>query len=259
MTKLTIIATTVLKVVIIIFLAAAQGWAGDSYSKKYRIGCTSCHTSGSNLNDLGVTFKKNGHTFGGKNVQQDEKIKRDLPKDEKDATLRSSDRGQKNPESINSGVADDSGSDSNVSDAEQSIPETRVYSWKGEDGTPHFSDTPLMEIQDKIKPTSDKTTKKYTRSGFRPLSATTPKQTERSVVKLATPHPGKLILPVDVLPVLSETAHPIIKPQDIPKSYEKCMEQILARYPTPKNPEAAMKEFQDAENICEPLVKAAHQ
>lgn len=252
MAKLTIVSTTVLRVVFIIFLTAANGWAVASYSLTYRIGCTSCHTSGSKLNDLGVTFKKNGHSFGGKNVPQEEKRKQVVPKDDKGAFSKSSDGSQEKPESINSGVADDSKAESDLPDAVQPVPETRVYSWKGADGTPHFSDSPQMDMQGEKRAASDKASKKITRAGFRPLSAIIPKRTQRTIARKAA---GKSILPSHASPVTPEPVHSKIMSEYLPKSYEKCMEQILSGYPIPKNSETAMKEFQEAENICAPLEK----
>ena len=259
MAELTIVSTTVLKVVTITLLSVANVWASDSYAKKYKIGCTSCHTTGTHLNELGVTFKKNGHTFDVKNVQQEQKTKRDVPKDDKDIPVRSANVSQGKPEPANSEGTNGSAIDSNVTEAEKPLPENKVYSWKGEDGTTYFSDTPLIGRQTETKPASGKATKKIKRSGFTSLSAIMPKLAKKSGATSAAPHPGKPILTGYVSPVQSDTVQRTKSPEAKPKSYEKCMEQILTGHPTPVNPEAAMQEFQEAENNCAPLEKAAHQ
>ena len=264
MAELTIASTTVLKVVTITLLSAANVWASDSYAKKYKIGCSSCHTTGAHLNELGVTFKKNGHAFDVKNVQQEQKTKRDVPKDDKDIPVRSANVSQGKPEPANGEGANGATIDSSVTETEKPLPEIKVYSWKGEDGTAHFSDTPHIGMQTETKPASGKTTKIIKRSGVTQLSAIMPKLAKKAAAKKsgatsAAPHSGKPILTGHVSPVQSDTVQGTKSPVVKPKSYEKCMEQILAGHPTPVNPEAAMQEFQEAENNCAPLEKVTHQ
>src|SRR6185369_9029826 len=97
MEKHTIALTTVFQVIVIVFLMAGNCWAVASYAKKYGMACKSCHSTGAELNDLGLLFKKNGHTFGEKNVKQKEKVKQDSPSEDKSTVSESSGKSPDKP------------------------------------------------------------------------------------------------------------------------------------------------------------------
>lgn len=224
------------KVVAVIFLTAGNVWAVASFAKKYGMGCKSCHSFGSELNNLGLTFKKNGNTFGEKSAGPKEKSKQGEPQDNKDTV------------SDSSAVAE-------PLDAEQTLPETKVYRWKSGDGTLHFSDTLYVNPQSERKSVSEKVTKKSSRAGFRPLSAKVPERLQRATTKTAAPAPEKKVLSNHELSGPLETSNIEIMPVVQPKNYEKCMEKIFITYPSPKTPDAAMEQFREAEGICVPYEK----
>jgi len=256
MVKSTIVSSTVFKVIAVMLLTAVNGWAIPAYTQKFGVGCKSCHTSGPMLNDHGVTFKRNGHTIGGKKAPQEEKSRQRVPKDDNGSASKSSDKNQDKPVPVNGEVTTNQPvANSPAPDIEQPIPETMIYSWKTEDGTPYFSDTPHMDILDENMPASDKARKKIARTRFRPLPVIIPKRTLKTAAKALAPRPEKPVLPGYDSPDVPETGHIVIKPEEMPISYEKCMEQILSGYPTPKDSETAMKEFQDAESRCAPFEK----
>lgn len=242
------IVTVASKVVAVVFLTAGNGWAVASYAKKYGMGCKSCHGFGSELNNLGLTFKKNGHSFGEKSAEPKEKSKQSVPRDDKVAgpSANSSDK----PGSLPRGDTDGSSAVDDLDDAEQPVPETKVYSWKSSDGTPHFSDTPYVSPQGETKSVSEKVRKKKFRSGARPLSAIVPKRLQRSATKTTAPEPEKPVTANHDVTEPLETPDIEVMPVAQPKSYEECMEKIFITYPTPKTPDDAMEQFRVAESSC---------
>ena len=248
MEKLTISIKTAFMVVVIVFLTAGNGWAVASFAKKYGMGCKSCHTFGSELNALGLTFKKNGYTFGEKNAEQ--KPKQAVQRDEKSTVSELTDKIPDKPGSVNSGITDDPAAVAAVPYEEQPLTETKVYSWKSDDGTLHFSDTPYVKPPGTNKPVPDKAVKKNWRSGSRPLSAPIPKRLQKVIVKTAAPKPAKAALSKPAFHEPQEAIQVEIKPGGKSISFEECMEQILAAHPLPKNSEAVMEQFKEAEDIC---------
>lgn len=238
--------TTVLKVIVIVFLTAGNSWAVASYAKKYGMGCKSCHTFGSELNDLGLVFKKNGHTFGEKNAI--EKSKQGTPSDNK--MSESSSKSHDKPGPVIIGKTDDSTEVAEKPEPEQPLPETIVYRRKAVDGTLHFSDIPYVSPPDKKKPASGKAGKKIFWTGSRPLSAPVPKRLQKTVPKMDASKPKKTVLAKPASPGSSEKAQVEIKSEVLPSSFEACMEQILVTQPSPKTAEAAMDQFREAETIC---------
>lgn len=255
MAKQTILLTTVFKVVVIIFLTAGNGWAVASYAQKYGMGCKSCHAFGSELNNLGLTFKKSGHSFGEKNAAQKEKFKQGSARDDKSSASESSSKLSDTPGSVNSGKENDSAAVLTAPDAEPPLSESRVYKWKAGDGTLHFSDTPYVNPKGEKKTVSKKAEGKSLRAGSRPLSAMIPKRSQRTTAKTIVPKPGKTVLSKAALPGLPETSRIGIISGARPKSFEECMEQILLTQPPPKTSEAAMDQFREAETICTPYEK----
>ncbi len=237
---------TALEVVVILLLTTGNGWAVASFAKKYGMGCKSCHTFGSELNDLGLIFKKNGHTFGEKNASQKDKPKQGVPRDDKITNSEASGKSPDKSESKTGGAE----SAAEASDAEQPLPETRVYSWKADDGTMHFSDTPYVNQRGEKKAASDKAGKKIVRGGFKPLSAVIPKRLQKTVAQSAAPNPEKTLLPRADSQEPKVTVE--IRPEGQPRSFEDCMERILVANPLPNTSEAAMELFREAETICFP-------
>ena len=251
MKKMTISVATACMVVVIVFLAAGNGWAVASFAKRYGMGCKSCHTFGSELNALGQTFKKNGHTFGEKNATQ--KPKQAAQRDDKSTVTESTDKNPDKPGSVDSGIPDESATIPAESDAEQPPPETRVYSWKSEDGTLHFSDTPYVKSPRTSKPVPTKAGKRISRSGLKPLSAPIPKHLQKAISKTAAPKPAKEVkagLPRPTSHEEPEVTHIETKSGGKSGSFEECMEQILVTHSLPKTSEAVMEQFKGAENIC---------
>ncbi len=240
-----IVLITLLKSVVILLLTTGNGWAVASFAKKYGMECKSCHTFGSELNDLGLIFKKNGHTFGEKNASQKDKPKQNAPQDDKSKVSVSSGKSLDksgsitgNPESV-----------VETSDAEQPLAETKVYSKIANDGTIHFSDTPYVNSRSEKKTFSNKIEKKWVRSEFRPLSAIIPKQLKKPVVQ--TKAEKSTLSPKTGSLETAEIAKDIM-PGGQPKSFENCMERILMTNPSPNTSEAAMELFLEAETICAP-------
>ena len=248
MEKLTISMATACMVVIIVFLTAGDGWAVASFAKRYGMGCKSCHTFGSELNALGQTFKKNGFTFGEKNA--DQKPKRAAQRDDKSTVSESTDKNPDNPGLVDGVIPDESAAVPAESDVEQPLPETRVYSWKSNDGTQHFSDTPYVKPPRASKPVPDKAAKKRLRAGLKPLSAPIPKHMQKVLSKTAAPKSAKAALPSTASHVAPEVTQVEIKPGNKSASFEECMEQILVTHSLPQTSEAVMEQFKEAENIC---------
>jgi len=247
MKKLTISVATACMAVVIVFLAAGNGWAVASFAQKYGMGCKSCHTFGSELNALGQTFKKNGYTFGEKNANQ--KPKQAAQRDDKNTVSESTDKNPDKPGSVDSGIPDESAAVAAESDVEQPLQETRVYSWKSDDGTQHFSDTPYVKPR-ASKPVPDKAGKKISRTGPKQLSAPMPKHLQKVLLKTAVPKPAKATLPRTASHVAPEVTRIETKPGNKSSSFEECMEQILVTHSLPKTSEAVMEQFKEAENIC---------
>ena len=248
MEKLTISTATTCMVVAIVFLATGNGWAVASFAKRYGMGCKSCHTFGSELNALGQTFKKNGNTFGEKNA--DQKPKQAAQREDKSTVSESTDKNLDKPGSVDSGITDESAAVAAESDAEQPLPETRIYSWKSDDGTLHFSDTPYVKPPRASKPVPDKAAKMRLRSGIKPLSAPIPKHLQKVLSKTAVPKPAKAALPRSASHEAPEMTQVEIKPGNKSVSFEECMEQILVTHSLPTTSEAVMEQFKEAENIC---------
>ncbi len=190
---------------IILFLTASKVWAIELYSQKFGIECKGCHTSIPNLNERGVTFKKNGHTVAWKNEQP---------------STKPNESSIKNKDELHS-----------VTQApvlEQYLSQKKIYIWKSEKGTPHFSDVPVEIVKDNKAATTAARRKIVKRVGTRSSSLNISENAQNGVVTPATPKP----------------------------SYEKCMENTLISYPVPTNAEIAMEQFLYAENLCLPSGKA---
>lgn len=251
MAKMKIVLTNVLMVVVIIFLATGNGWAISKYAQKYGIGCKSCHSSGSELNDLGQKFWKNGHTFGDMSAEQLEKLKQNASADGKNKAAETPGRSSDKPAAVVSSKTDEPTQAVEVPEVAPPLPETKVYRRKTNDGTLHFSDTPDVNPQRDTKSSSDKSGKKITRTGFRPLSAVVPKASR----KTAAPKPDKVASLKPELPEQPEVAK-VAKKQDVRySSFEECMEQALVAMPHPETSDAAMEQFREAEDICAPYIK----
>lgn len=243
-----IVLITALYVVVFIILTNGNAWTLSSYAQKYGMGCKSCHTFGSNLNELGLTFKKNGHNFGENNAAQKDKSKQVAPRDDKNTNSETSGKSPDKSE-LKTG---DTKAVSEPPDADQPLPETKVYSWKADDGTLHFSDTPYVKQRGGKKAALDTAEKKIVRSGFKPLSAMIPKLRKKTAARTATAGPEKVVLTKTGSPGSLDMSQIEIKAEASPKSFEDCMEQILVANPSPNTSEAAMGLFQEAETICAP-------
>ncbi len=247
MTKLKIVLKMALKVIVIIVLTCGYSWALSSYAKKYGMGCKICHSFGSNLNELGLTFKKNGHNFGENNALQKNKPKQSTLREDKDTNFEAPD---KTPDKSGSKTVDPEAA-TDAPDADQPLAETKVYSWTSDDGIIHFSDAPYVKPRGEKLTAPGKTVKKIGRAGFRPLSAIIPKRLPKTSAQAASPKPNKTLLPASGAP--GTTVGPIQTSTDLqPKSFEDCMEQILAANQSPNTSEAAMDLFLEAETICVP-------
>ena len=232
-------------VVVISHLMKADGWALASYAQKYGMGCKICHSFGSSLNELGQTFKKNGHNFGEKNAIQKEKPKPGASQDEKSKASESQDKTTSKSESKTDAepVAE------KPDEEEQPLPETKVYSWKADDGTMHFSDTPYAKAPGEKKSSTGKAEKTIVRTRFRPLSAVIPKRQKKPTATATASEHEKTVL---TRTGSGEIAQVETKPEASPKSFEYCMEQILVANTSPNTSEAAMELFREAETICAP-------
>lgn len=248
MAKTTIILTTVFMVVVISHTMKADSWALASYAQKYGMGCKICHSFGSSLNELGQTFKKNGHNFGEKNAVQKEKPKQDATQVDKSKVSESQGKAASKSES----KTDAESAAEKPDEEEQPLPETKVYSWKADDGTMHFSDSPYVKTPGEKKASTDKAEKKIVRAGFRPLSAAIPKKLKKPVMQTKAEISDITHSPKTGSRETAEVAKEII-PGGQPKSFEDCMERILAANPSPKTSESVMELFQEAETICVPF------
>jgi len=274
--------TTVAIVFFILFVTAAKGWAIASYAQKYGLECKSCHTTGSKLNDRGVTFKINKHTFVGKNAPQEENPKQGAisnkaysapddaaPRDEQslpnnklniwksgDGTKHYSFGGKAAPQKENPKPGavenmDDTAPVVTIRKDEQSIPTNKVYIWKSSDGTTHFSDTSIGNQQSEKKTGSGTKGKKLTNSNLRTQSVIIAKRSQNAARKPVTPITAKTVLPSPDSPGQTLTSQNI-RPINMPKKFETCMEQILKSYPVPTTSAIAMGQFREAENQCAP-------
>jgi len=245
---------TVSKVVAVVFLTAGNGWAVASFTKKYGMGCKSCHSFGSELNSLGLTFKKNGYSFGEKSVPHPEKIQKGEPRVVKGPETSADNLDKPGPHSPEG--MEDSPADAELPDTEEPLPETKIYKWESSDGTPHYSDTPFVNQQPEIKTVPEKMHQKSSRTGSRQLTATVPKQVPRTNTKTAVPEPEKTVLLPDELSEQPET--PIVEKTAAyqPKNYEDCMAKFFIAHPLPESPEAAMAQFREAESVCVHYQKA---
>jgi len=234
-------------VVAVVLLTAGNGWAVASFAKRYGMVCKSCHSFGAELNGLGQTFKKNGYTFGEKNVSPPVKVEQGKAQDEK--APEASGKNPDKPGLLPPGGITDPTAAPDLLDAEP-LPETIVYSCLSSDGTPLFSDSPCVKPQDGMQTVPVKGTKKSSRTGFRPLPAKGAKKVQRVTTKSAVPEPEETVLAQDESAEPPET--PLLEkvPLVPPKNFEDCMEKIFVTYPAPASPDVAMKQFRDAENSC---------
>lgn len=254
MAKMTIVFATVFNTVVIISLTTGNSLAISKYSQKYGIGCKSCHPSGTELNELGQKFWKNGHSFGDNSAEQLEKLKQSTSADDKNKAVETPGKSSDKSPAVAQGKTDTPVTPVSVSEAPevaQPLPETKVYRWKAADGTLHFSDTPDMNPQSDKMPVSAKSGKRITRTGFKPLAAIVPKTSQKNV-------PTKLQKAVSLKPELP--AHPeaekIVKKAEVKHlSFEECMEQALVSMPHPETSDAAMEQFRKAEDACAPHKK----
>lgn len=219
----TIALTTTLNIVALLLLTTGNGWAVASFAQKYGMGCKSCHTFGSELNDVGRVFKKNGHTFGEKNALNKETLKQGAAKDDNRTTSDPTVKGTDKPGAAGRGNTDGTTSVDVLPDSEKPVPETKVYSWKAEDGTPHFSDKPYVNPLGDKKSASDIAVKKITRDRFKPLSAAIPKRSQKTAAKTTVAKQERTTLshPASSDSRLSSLAE--IRSEARPKSFEECM------------------------------------
>ena len=237
-------------VVAIMLLTTRNSWAVAAFAKKFGIGCKSCHAFGSELNELGVVFKKNGHTFGEKNAATKNKPKQSTAKVDRYKALEALSKSSDKPESVNSEKTEDSEVATASPETEQPPPETTVYSWKADDGTLHFSDAPYAKPARVNKTVLNKKEKKILQSRLKPLSAIVPKLRQKAVSKKTGTESEKIGLPRDDSPGTAGMIE--IRHEIRPKSFEECMEQILVANPSPSTSEATMELFREAETICLP-------
>jgi hypothetical protein len=243
MAKLTIALTTVSKVVVIVLLTAGNGLAISKYAQKYGISCKSCHPSGSELNELGKKFWKNGHSFGDNNTEQLEKLKQSAAGEDKKKAAETVGKNSVEPSAVasrNEGIVSEPVEQSEA--VKQPLPETRIYRWKNNDGTWHFSDSPSVNSERDSKSASGKVVKKITQPRFRQL----PKTSKKAVV----PRHDKSALPKPD-PVREPESTRIAKKPDVGNiGFEGCLEEALVSMQHPETPDAAMEQFLVAEDVC---------
>jgi len=162
--------TTLFIACIILFLTASNVWAIESYSEKFGIECKGCHTTIPNLNERGVTFKKNGHTVVEKSLRPDTK------------PVQSSTENKGKPLPVIP-----------APEIEQPLKENKIYLWESGDGTTHLSDTPYEITPDKKIAATDARKKKAKQSAAKLLSAKRPKRSQNSAVKSVTSQPEKRV------------------------------------------------------------------
>ena len=251
MKKLTSIFTAVFLVAVILFFTAGDGWAIASYAKQYGMGCKSCHGFGSSLNDLGMTYKKKIRSSG-----VSEPSKQKSPKPQSAPTVGSARSGVNSGDSAE--VSDTKAPDEFTSESEQPLPETRVYQWKSEDGTMHFTDNPLSSIPGDKKTAVKKTEKNIERSKAKPRVASTSKTQSDKAMKVENQKAAAPVLSLPEPTAQRKTAQGTIIQAPLPVNYEKCMEEFLLKQPQPKNSEAAMQQFNEAEGACASYSKNAN-
>lgn len=253
MAKMTIVFAIVFNTVVITFLTTGNSLAISNYSQKYGIACKSCHPSGSELNELGQKFWKNGHSFGDNNTELLEILKQSPPGVDKKKAGETPGKSSDKPAAVQ-GKTDTPDTPVSVVEAPevaQPLPETKVYRWKAADGTLHFSDTPDMNPPPDKIPASAKSGKRNTRTGFKPLSAIVPKSSQKYV----TTKPPKAVSLKSELPAYPEAAKIEIKADVKHLGFEECMEQALVSMPHPETADAAMDQFRKAEDACAPYKK----
>ncbi|MBI5483065.1 MAG: hypothetical protein HY888_01220 [Deltaproteobacteria bacterium] len=234
----------------IVFLASGNVLATSKYAQKYGISCKGCHSTGSDLNELGQKFWKNGHSFGD-NTEQLEKFKQSTSGESKS---KAAEPPGKSPEKAPTSVQGKTDTTLPAVEATETVPpppETKVYKWKTDDGILHFSDTPEAVPQRERKSASGGSAKTITRTGFRPLSAIVPKTSQ----KAATAKPPKSASLEPVQPKQSRSKATPEKADSGQCSFEECMEQALVSMQRPASSDAAMAQFREAEEICTPCKK----
>jgi len=234
----------------IVFLASGNVMAVSKYAQKYGISCKGCHSTGSDLNELGQKFWNNGHSFGD-NTEQLEKFKQSPPGENKSKAAEPS---GKSPEKAPASVQGKTDTTLPAVEATETVPpppETKVYRWKTDDGILHFSDTPGAVPQRERKSASGGSAKTITRTGLRPLSAIVPRTSQ----KASAAKPPKS---ASLAPEQSKQSRSKATPEKADSgqcSFEECMEQALVSMQLPASSDAAMAQFREAEEICAPCKK----
>jgi len=234
----------------IVFLVSGNVMAVSKYAQKYGIACKSCHSTGSDLNELGQKFWKNGHSFG-TDTEQLEKFKQSPPGENKSKATEPSGKGPEKAPATVQGKTDTTVPVVEAPETAPPPPETKVYRWKTDDGILHFSDTPGVMPQPERKSASGGSGKTITRSGFRPLSAIVPKTSQK--MSAAKPPKSASLVPEKPTQSRSDAIHEKADPGQC--SFEECMEQALVSMQRPENSDAAMAQFREAEEICAPCKK----
>lgn len=234
----------------IVFLASGNVMAISKYAQKYGISCKGCHSTGSDLNELGQKFWKNGHSFGD-NTEQLEKFKQSPPVENKSKAAEPSGKSPEKAPATVQGKTDTTAAATAAPEPAPPPPETKVYKWKNDDGILHFSDTPEAVPQRERKSVYGGSAKTITRTGFRPLSAIVPRTSQ----KAATAKPPKSASLAPGQPKQTRSKATPEKADSGQCIFEECMEQALVSMQRPASSDAAMAQFREAEEICAPCKK----